>query len=214
MTRHTPNENAVRDALANANANSAANGDEAVGEQPAAESAPAAAAAGAAPEAAPEAAEVTEAAAAAEEDELTVALRERDEYLDLARRTQADFENYRKRTAKDVANAGGRARVNVIREILPVVDNLERALSVAPEGSEDAFVEGVRLVYVNLQGVLQRAGVEIIDPVGEAFDPTVHEALSTRAAEGAASGTVVDLIEKGYRLADTVVRPARVVVAS
>jgi molecular chaperone GrpE len=150
---------------------------------------------------------------AEEEDELTVAKRERDEYLDLAKRTQADFENYRKRSAKDVAAAGGRARIGLIREILPVVDNLERALGVAPEAS-DAFVEGVRLVYVDLQGMLQRAGVETIEPQGDAFDPNVHEALSTRAAEGAEAGTVLDVIEKGYRTADTVVRPARVVVAS
>jgi molecular chaperone GrpE len=149
-----------------------------------------------------------------EEDELTVAQRERDEYLDLAKRTQADFENYRKRAAKDIAAAGGRARIGLIREILPVVDNLERALSVAPEGNGDAFVEGVRLVYMGLQGALSRAGVEPIEPHGDTFDPNVHEALSMRPQEGADSGTVIDVVEKGYRTADAVVRPARVVVAA
>jgi molecular chaperone GrpE len=148
------------------------------------------------------------------EDELTVALRERAEYLDLAKRTQADFENYRKRAAKEVAAAGGRARIGLIREILPVLDNLERALGVAPEAGGDGFVEGVRLVYRDLQGALSRAGVETIEPKGDAFDPNVHEALSMRPQEGAESGTVVDVVEKGYRTADTVVRPARVVVAS
>ena len=191
MTRPTPNEDAVRDALKDTN------GAEAAGEEPAAES--------------PAIAEVEE---ETQEDELTVATRERDEYLDLAKRTQADFENYRKRAAKDNAAAGSRARIGVIREILPVVDNLERALSVAPEADGDAFAEGVRLVYVDLQGVLQRAGVETIEPAGAAFDPNVHEALSTRPQEGAEPGTVLDVIEKGYRMADTVVRPARVVVAS
>jgi molecular chaperone GrpE len=150
----------------------------------------------------------------AEEDELTVVARERDEYLDLAKRTQADFENYRKRSAKDMTAAGARARIGVIREILPVVDNLERALSVAPAGEGDAFVEGVRLVYRELEGALARAGVEVIEPKGDTFDPNVHEALSMRPQDGAESGTVVDVVEKGYRTADTVVRPARVVVAA
>ena len=149
-----------------------------------------------------------------EEDELTVARRERDEYLDLAKRTQADFENYRKRAAKDMTAAGARARIGLIREILPVVDNLERALSVAPDGDGDAFVEGVRLVYRELEGALARAGVEVIEPKGDTFDPNVHEALSVRPEDGAESGTVVDVVEKGYRTADTVVRPARVVVAA
>ncbi len=148
------------------------------------------------------------------EDELTVAQRERDEYLGLAKRTQADFENYRKRAAKDAAAAGSRARIGLIREFLPVLDNLERALGVAPEGAHDAFVEGVRLVHRDLHGALVRAGVQTIEPQGQPFDPNVHEALSTRPQEGAAPGTVLDVIEKGYRTADLVVRPARVVVAS
>ena len=151
---------------------------------------------------------------APEEDELTKRGRERDEYLDLAKRTQADFENYRKRAAKDMTAAGARARIGLIREILPVVDNLERALSVAPDGDGDAFVEGVRLVYRELEGALARAGVEVIEPKGDTFDPNVHEALSMRPEDGAESGTVVDVVEKGYRTADTVVRPARVVVAA
>jgi molecular chaperone GrpE len=152
--------------------------------------------------------------AAPEEDELTLAKRERDEYLDLAKRTQADFENYRKRAAKDMTAAGARARIGVIREILPVVDNLERALGVAPEGEGDPFVEGVRLVYRELEGALARAGVHAIEPKGDTFDPNVHEALSMHPQEGAKSGTVVDVVEKGYRTADTVIRPARVVVAA
>ena len=157
---------------------------------------------------------VVEPAPAPEADELAMAKRERDEYLDLAKRTQADFENYRKRAAKDMTAAGARARIGVIREILPVVDNLERALSVAPESDGDAFVEGVRLVYRELEGALARAGVEAIEPKGDTFDPNVHEALSMHPQEGAESGTVVDVVEKGYRTADTVIRPARVVVAA
>src|SRR3954465_12522202 len=100
--------------------------------------------------------------AAPEEDELTKVARERDEYLDLAKRAQADFENYRKRAAKDVAASGARARAGLIRELLPVVDNLERALGSAPE--DDPMAEGVRLVLRDLTGVLSRAGVETIEP--------------------------------------------------
>jgi molecular chaperone GrpE len=149
-----------------------------------------------------------------EEDPLAVAQRERDEYLDLAKRTQADFENYRKRSAKDIQAAGARARSGLIREILPVVDNLERALAAAPEGEgSNGLAEGVRLVLLDIQGVLQRAGVEAIEPKGEPFDPNVHEALSMRSEEGAEAGVVLDVVEKGYRTAETVIRPARVVVA-
>src|SRR4051812_49070637 len=176
--------------------------DEAAGEEPAASQ--------------PETPQPEAEAAAAEpepEDELTVARRERDEYLDLAKRTQADFVNYRKRSAKDMTAAGARARIGLIREILPVLDNLERALEAAPE-TDGAFVEGVRLVYMGLEGVLQRAGVETIEPKGDTFDPNVHEALSMHPQEGAESGTVLDVVEKGYRTADTVIRPARVVVAA
>jgi len=197
LTRPTPKEEAIRDAFKEERAEVAGvNGDEAAGAEPAAPE----------PEHEPE--------QQPQEDELTVAQRERAEYLDLAKRTQADFENYRKRTAKDLQAAGARARIGLIREILPVVDNLERALGVAPEGDGDAFVEGVRLVYRELEGALARAGVEAIEPQGHAFDPNVHEALSMRPQEGAESGTVLDVVEKGYRTADTVVRPARVVVAS
>jgi len=158
--------------------------------------------------------ETADEAGDSEDDPLALAQRERDEYLDLAKRTQADFENYRKRAAKDMTAAGARARIGVIREILPVVDNLERALDVAPDGEGDPFVDGVRLVYRELEGALARAGVEAIEPKGDTFDPNVHEALSMHPQEGAESGTVLDVVEKGYRTADTVIRPARVVVAA
>ena len=141
---------------------------------------------------------------------------ERDKYLDLAQRTQADFENYRKRAAKDAASAGERAKAGLVRELLPVLDNLERALATAvhDDGDSSPVVEGVRLVRADLAGVLERTGVESFDPAGEPFDPTVHEALSTRPApEGVHPGVVVDVVEKGYRLNDTVLRPARVIVS-
>jgi molecular chaperone GrpE len=147
------------------------------------------------------------------DDPLARAERERDEYLDLARRSQADFENYRKRAAREAAAAGQRAKSGLVRELLPVVDNLERALASANEG-EQHLAEGVRLVHSELIAVLERNGVEQFDPRGERFDPGEHEALSMRSEDGAESGTVLDVVEKGYRVNGTVLRPARVVVSS
>jgi molecular chaperone GrpE len=153
------------------------------------------------------------------EDELTVAQRERGEYLTLAQRTQADFENYRKRAARDAAAAGERAKSGLVRELLPVVDNLERALHAANAGERgdgqpaEHLADGVRLVHSELVAVLARNGVEAFDPRGEKFDPELHEALSMRSEEGAEPGTVLDVVEKGYRLSGAVLRPARVVVS-
>jgi len=175
---------------------------------------------GVAPEAAPEsdapAEEQPKAAEAAEaqpKDPLAEAEAERDRYLELAQRAQADFENYRKRTAKDVASAGERAKIGLVRDLLPVVDNLERALASAGD-TDSALAEGVRLVLSELQGVFVREGVTAIAPAGDEFDPTVHEAISTRSEDGAKPGVVVEVVEKGYRLGDTVIRPARVVVSA
>ena len=146
------------------------------------------------------------------EDPLARTQRERDEYLDLARRSQADFENYRKRAAKEAALAGERAKSGLVRELLPVVDNLERALASADQ-SEQHLAEGVRLVHSELIAVLERNGVQQFDPSGERFDPGEHEALSMRPQDGAESGLVLDVVEKGYRANGTVLRPARVVVS-
>jgi molecular chaperone GrpE len=147
------------------------------------------------------------------EEPLARAERERDEYLDLARRAQADFENYRKRAAKETAAAGERAKSGLVRELLPIVDNLERALQSAGEG-EQHLAEGVRLVHSELIAVLERNGVQQFDPSGERFDPAEHEALSMRGEDGAESGVVLDVVEKGYRANGTILRPARVVVSS
>jgi molecular chaperone GrpE len=134
-----------------------------------------------------------------------------EDYLALAQRIQADFENYRKRAAREAAAAGERARSGLIRELLPIVDNLERALASAEEG-EQHLAEGVRLVHAELIAVLERNGVEQFDPAGDKFDPTEHEALSVR--EDGEPGVVVDVVEKGYRANGSVLRPARVVVSS
>jgi len=110
-----------------------------------------------------------------------------------------------------------RGKSEVIREVVPVLDDLERAIQAAgldPEGdSEDGLAHGVLLVFRSLRDSLGRAGIEAVDPKGERFDPNLHEALSTVAADGAESGTVVETMQKGYRLGEQLIRPARVVVA-
>jgi molecular chaperone GrpE len=137
--------------------------------------------------------------------------RERDEYLELARRTKADFENYRKRVSGEAREAERRGRAALVRELIPVLDNLERALKASGE-NEGSLHEGVKLVLGELNGVLQRNGVESYEPAGEQFDPEWHEAMMTRPAEGADAGKVVEVLEKGYRQDGQVLRPARVVV--
>jgi molecular chaperone GrpE len=133
-----------------------------------------------------------------------------EDYLALAQRIQADFENYRKRVARETAAAGERARSGLVRELLPIVDNLERALASAEEG-EQHLAQGVRLVHSELIAVLERNGVEQFDPAGDKFDPTEHEALSVR--NDGEPGVVLDVVEKGYRANGTILRPARVVVS-
>lgn len=143
--------------------------------------------------------------------------RERDEYLELAKRTKADFENFRKRMTSEVQAAAARGRGELLRDVVPVLDDLERALQaegIDPEGdSADGLTHGVLLVFRSLRDTLTRNGIEAVDPKGEKFDPTVHEALSTLAVEGVEAGTVVEVMQKGYRLGDQLVRPARVVVS-
>jgi molecular chaperone GrpE len=133
-----------------------------------------------------------------------------EDYLALAQRIQADFENYRKRAAREAAAAGERAKSGLVRELLPIVDNLERALASAEDG-EQHLAEGVKLVHSELIAVLERNGVEQFNPAGDRFDPAEHEALSVR--DDGEPGLVLDVVEKGYRANGTVLRPARVVVS-
>lgn len=145
-------------------------------------------------------------------DELVKAAAKRDEYLALAQRTQADFENYRKRVAKETAVAQQRGAAKLARELLPALDNLDRALESAAEG--DPLLEGVRLVRNELHGALGRVGIESFSPVGELFDPAEHEAMAQQPVDGAASGHVAEVYQPGYRMGGEVIRPARVLVAA
>lgn len=152
-------------------------------------------------------------ASALEQDigELQEKARERDEYLALAQRAQADFDNYRKRVSKDVATAEAKGVAKLARELLPALDNLGIALRSGETGEE--FVKGIELVYAELTAALERLGVEAYSPEGERFDPNLHEAMAKQPVDGAESGTVVEVYQRGYRLNGTVLRPARVVVA-
>jgi molecular chaperone GrpE len=147
-------------------------------------------------------------------DELAETKRERDEYLELARRTKADFENYRKRVAKETSEALVRGKAELARQLLPALDNLERALATGQDSSaHEALVQGVAMVRDELHSRLEGAGVEAFDPTGEQFDPQLHEALSTMPREDTRPGVVLETVEKGYRLNGQVLRAAKVVVS-
>jgi molecular chaperone GrpE len=147
-------------------------------------------------------------------DQLVAVAQKRDEYLALAQRTQADFENYRKRVAREARAAAERGTIALAKELLPALDNLDRAIDHADDG--DPLLEGVKLVRSELAAGLARAGIESFSPVGEQFDPSLHEAVATAPApaDGPASGAVLEVYQAGYRLGETVIRAARVVVAA
>jgi molecular chaperone GrpE len=127
-------------------------------------------------------------------------------------RLAADFENYKKRAARERQEYVQLANERLIAELIPILDDLERALSAAELHEEAQLEEGVRLVHRSLEGLLERHGVKSIETEGK-FDPHVHEALLSQPSE-AEEGSVIDVVQKGYKLGERVVRPARVVVAA
>ena len=145
-------------------------------------------------------------------DVLAEVTRERDVYLDNLQRLKAEFDNYRKRAARDQESLVARAHERLVKELLPVLDDLGRALEAAEQHEEAKLEDGVRLVHRALEDVLRKEGLAEIDTEG-AFDPHVHEALLTQPGEGVEPGHVVQVLQKGYRLGDHVLRPARVIVA-
>jgi len=150
-------------------------------------------------------------------DELLARAAKADEYLALAQRTQADFENFRKRAARDAATAETRGVGRLARELLPALDNLGRALAAAEASDGDQpehhLASGIRLVHDELLAALGRVGIEAFSPQGARFDPNEHEAMAQQPVEGAEPGTVVEVYQQGFRHEGTVLRPARVVVA-
>jgi molecular chaperone GrpE len=151
-------------------------------------------------------------AVATEATELEVVTRERDEFLDALRRTAAEFDNYRKRVLREQESILARAGERLVKELLPVLDDLERALQAAEEHEEAKLEEGVKLVHRSLAELLRKEGLEEIEADGM-FDPHVHEALLSQPSD-ADEGAVIQVVQKGYRLGDRVLRPARVVVAA
>src|SRR3954447_24146245 len=145
------------------------------------------------------------------QDDLDELTKQRDNYLALAQRTQADFENFRKRMARENAAAVDRGMAKLAKELLPAIDHLELALKAAA-GHEDV-VKGFAMVAGELQAALNRVGIQTFSPQGEVFDPNEHEAMAQQPVEGTEPGTVVEVYQSGYRINGAVLRPARVVVA-
>ncbi|HSS81215.1 MAG TPA: nucleotide exchange factor GrpE [Gaiellaceae bacterium] len=146
------------------------------------------------------------------EEQVAALEAERDEHLNDLKRVAAEFENYRKRVLRDQESLVARAHERLVKELLPVLDDLERALAAAEEHEEAKLEEGVRLVHRELADALQREGLAEIETTG-AFDPHVHEALLSQPSDKA-EGSVLEVVQKGYRLGDRVLRPARVVIAA
>jgi molecular chaperone GrpE len=147
-------------------------------------------------------------------EELAAKADKADEYLELAQRTKADFENYRRRAAKEAAAAQERGVAKLARELLPAVDNLDRALTATDGASDsDTLASGLKLVHADVIAALARMGIEPYSPEGERFDPEHHEAVAQQPVEGAEPRTIVEVYQRGYRLGEFVLRPARVVVA-
>jgi molecular chaperone GrpE len=144
--------------------------------------------------------------------ELARLQREVDRFKELYLRKMADFENYRKRQEREMVEFRRLANSDLLRELFPVLDNLERALD-APGSEGSGLRAGVELVLRQFKEILGRFGVVEIDPQGLMFDPTVHEALARHEAAGVPENTVVQVLEKGYLLGERLLRPARVVVA-
>lgn len=147
-------------------------------------------------------------------EELVARAEKADEYLELAQRTKADFENFRRRATRDAQAAQARGLTKLAREVLPAIDNLERALQAADGAAAGELASGVKLVHDELLAALGRAGIERFSPAGERFDPQHHEAVAQYPAEGAEPGTVVEVYQCGYRLGESVLRPARVAVSA
>jgi len=140
-------------------------------------------------------------------DELTVLRKERDEYLDALQRLKAEFDNYRKRVARDQQELAARAHERLVKELVPILDDLERAL--AHEGDLD---EGIRLIHRQFSEALAKEGLTEVPTDGK-FDPHTQEALLSQPSD-AEEGEVIQVLQKGYRLGDRVLRPARVVISA
>ncbi len=156
--------------------------------------------------------EAQEAQPEPEKDELQTAKDQAEEYLNLAQRVQADFENYRRRTKATRAEAYEDGARDFIKQLLPVVDNLERAI--AQESADESLMTGVKLVYKQLTEALEKRGVQVIDRPGEKFDPNLENAVLQGTPDEGEPGTVCAVLQKGYKMGDQVIRHAMVKVVA
>jgi molecular chaperone GrpE len=147
-----------------------------------------------------------------EADPLAETARQRDEYLDALQRLKAEFDNYRKRTAREQESLSLRAAERLVKQLIPILDDLERAVEAAVEHGELKLEDGVRLVHRALANMLSREGLVEVETEGH-FDPHTQEALLSQPSDEP-EGSVIQVVQKGYRLGDHVLRPARVVVSS
>ena len=144
-------------------------------------------------------------------DEVAALQADRDELFDRLQRLAAEFDNFRKRNARENAALTQRANERLVKELIPILDDLGRALEAAAEHEEAKLEDGVRLVQRALADLLNKEGLAEIETHGK-FDPHVHEALLSQPSD-ADEGSVIEVVQKGYKLGDKVLRPARVVVA-
>jgi len=146
------------------------------------------------------------------EKQLKAAQEKSEEYLGLAQRVQADFENFRRRTKATRAEAFEDGAREVIKQLLPVVDNLERAI--AQETADESLMTGVKMVYRQLMDTLEKRGVSVIDRLGEKFDPNLENAVMQGTADEGEAGCVCAVLQKGYKLGEIVIRHAMVKVVA
>lgn len=149
------------------------------------------------------------------EAELEAARADAADARDRALRAQAEFDNFRKRITREREEERRRAGERLVGELLPVIDNLERAIEHTTAGGDlKHLLTGVEAVHSQLVGVLGKEGVEVLDPFGQAFDPNTQQAVSQREETDVPDGTVIDVFQKGYALGGRIIRPAMVVVST
>ena len=147
------------------------------------------------------------------QENLEEALREKEQFRSMAQRAQADLVNYRNRAAQELEEARRTARFNALARFLNIIDDLSRAVQGLPDGADDSWIEGISLVLRNLENTFEIEGVIKIDSLGSQFDPYQHEALMYEQTDEADEGTIINVIQEGYKINDRILRPARVVVA-
>ena len=147
-------------------------------------------------------------------DDLAKAVEEREQLRDRLLRTTAEFDNFRKRVDRDRREMADRAAESILLDLLPVVDDLERALAAEATGEgADAYRRGVELIHRQLTELLAKRGVKVLDALGADFDPHLHQAVASEPADGHRDGEVMAVLRTGYTLNDRLLRPAMVKVA-